>query len=174
MLVRLPNTALTVVKYTYPELQKWLDKYKTNGTFDNVKYQKALRTSIELKYSTTAKSTLQLPGNTKIVEPNLASIAPMNLMVQNFPPSLVEKAKELQATGPQAQSPLAEDGPASGTSATVPDTGNPSESSGSLKAHEAEAGDHVPQTSAVAPHAPAHAHETWTENDYIVNVLFDR
>jgi hypothetical protein len=36
--------------YAYPELQKWLDVYKTAGKFDLTKYQKALRSTIEIKY----------------------------------------------------------------------------------------------------------------------------
>lgn len=87
--------------YTYPDLQIWLDKYKTNGSFDKAKYQKALREDVGLKYPTTDKSTLQLPGNAMIADVHMAAMAMENLAVEYFPPTLIQKAEEIQAEHPK-------------------------------------------------------------------------
>ncbi|KAH6723255.1 putative tyrosinase [Leptodontidium sp. MPI-SDFR-AT-0119] len=179
-----------VLGYTYPELQKWLDIYKTNGQFDNVKYQKALRTTIELKYSTTGKSTLQLSENEGVASMHLSTIAATNLIVENFPPALVHKAQELQPNEPKVQSIL---GKETASAATVPapevtaqastpkiePVASPVEAAAAAKqaplvpeilAHAAS----IIRESVIAPHPHAHPDEKWTENDYIVNVLYDR
>ncbi|KAL3427941.1 tyrosinase [Phlyctema vagabunda] len=116
--------------YTYPELQRWLDKYKTNGKFDEVKYQKALRTAIELKYSTTGKATLQLPQNDGLATTQLLSLNAENFQIENFPPPLVAKAQALATSKTEQQQPI------------------------------------VPNSSELQ--------EKWEENDYVVNVLYDR
>lgn len=193
--------------YTYPELQKWLDIYKTNGQFDNIKYQKALRTAIELKYSTTGKSTLQLSENERVATMHLSTIAATNLIVENFPPALIEKAQKLQPNAPKVQSILGKD---SASAAAVPTaevksgTGTPKiepvvpepqaqavvSTSAPAKApvvatvavkqaplaaeSHAHAATSTVKESAIAPHPHAHPDENWTENDYIVNVLYDR
>ena len=90
--------------YTYPELQKWLDRYKTNGIFDKQKYQKQLRTTIELKYSTTGKSALLLPENDRIATAHVSAMTTQNLAVENFPPALVQRAEQTKAV---SQKPLA-------------------------------------------------------------------
>lgn len=191
--------------YTYPELQEWLDIYKTNGQFDNVKYQKALRTAIELKYSTTGKSTLQLSENERVATMHLSTIAATNLIVENFPPALVEKAQELQPNEPKVQSILGKDSASAAAvpTAVKPETATPEVESvgpepqaqavGSTSAPTkaavattavkqaplaAESHGHAATStfkeSAIAAHPHAHADEKWTENDYIVNVLYDR
>ena len=109
--------------YTYPELQRWQDRYQTNGVFDKQKYQKQIRTTIELKYSTTGKATLQLPDNGGIATAHVSAMTTQNFMVENFPPALVQFAEKTKA---DAQKPL-----------TLPAT-------------------------------------SWEENDYIVNVVYDR
>ena len=76
--------------HTYPELQKWLDKYKTGGKFDEAKYQKLLREAIELKYSTTGKSALQLPAHERIATAHMSAMTSGNLAVENFPTPLLE------------------------------------------------------------------------------------
>ncbi|KAH7354961.1 putative tyrosinase [Rhexocercosporidium sp. MPI-PUGE-AT-0058] len=197
---------LQVLGYTYPELQKWLDIYKTNGQFDNVKYQKALRTTIELKYSTTGKSTLQLSENQRVATMHLSTIAATNLIVENFPPALVQKAKELQPDEPKIQSILGKDAV---TAATVPapevkvqastpkiepivpesqpqvttststQPKEPVEPAAAAKQAPPVAEPHVHaasiiKESVIAPHPHDHPDEKWVENDYIVNVLYDR
>ena len=109
--------------YTYPELQKWLDKYKKNGVFDKQQYQKQLRTTIELKYSTTGKSALLLPENDRIATAHVSALSTQNLAVENFHPTLLQKAVQTRGN---TQKPLA------------------------------------PPTA------------SWEENDYIVNVVYDR
>ncbi|CZS88976.1 uncharacterized protein RAG0_00474 [Rhynchosporium agropyri] len=177
--------------YTYPELQKWLDIYKTNGQFDNVKYQKALRTTIELKYSTTGKTTLQLPENQRVAVAHLSTIAATNLIVENFPSALVEQAKELQANAPEIQSilgkhsvsavsvPGQETNTQVSTPKIVPSKAQIVEPVAAKQAplattprvHDA---DSILKEPANIPHPHAHSDEKWIENDYIVNVLFDR
>ncbi|KAL2070465.1 hypothetical protein VTL71DRAFT_13491 [Oculimacula yallundae] len=159
---------LQVLGYTYPELQKWLDIYKTNGQFDNVKYQNAIRTTLELKYSTTGKATLQLPENQRVATTHLSTIAATNLIVENFPPALIEKAMELQPTEPKIQSILGKD--------TVSETSEPAAAKQAPLGTEPHS--HIPASAyreqIIAPHPHAHPDEKWIENDYIVNVLYDR
>ncbi|RDL34449.1 Uncharacterized protein BP5553_07577 [Venustampulla echinocandica] len=100
--------------YTYPELQKWLDIYKTNGAFDAAKYQKSIRTTLELKYSTTGKSTLLLRQNNKLATTLLASLPPQNLLVENFPPVLAKQAREIQESAPAPPVEAAPPTPAEG------------------------------------------------------------
>ena len=109
--------------YTYPELQKWLDKYKTNGVFDKLQYQKQLRNTIELTYSTTGKAALQLPEQEQIAVSHMSAMTVQNLAVEHFPPKLVEIAER---ANPEAPKP------------------------------------------AVPPPA------SWEENDYVVDVVYDR
>lgn len=109
--------------YTYPELQRWLDKYKTNGAFDKQKYQTQLRKDIELKYSTTGKSLLQLPEQEQIATAHMSAMTAENLAIENFPQRLVEIAEQANSEAPK-------------------------------------------------PSAPPAA--SWEENDYVVNVVYDR
>lgn len=108
--------------YTYPELQWWLDKYKTGGVFDKQKYQSDLRRNVELKYSTTGKSTLLL--NPGIASAHMSAMTEQNLAVENFPPPLIQQAER---TMKEPQKPIA-----------------------------------------IPPAA------SWEENDYVVNVVYDR
>ena len=110
--------------YTYPELQQWLDTYKTDGVFDKEKYQRLLRKTIELKYSTTGKSALQLPKHNRVATAHMSAMTLGNLAVENFPSALAE---EVLKNGADRQQPLA----------------SPPEAS-------------------------------WEENDYIVDVVYDR
>lgn len=87
--------------YTYPELQRWLEKYKTNGVFDEVKYQRAIRANIDSKYSTTARATLQLAGNDRVANTVLSTLTTQNFMVQNVPPTLLAKAPGMKPEGEQ-------------------------------------------------------------------------
>lgn len=166
--------------YAYPELQKWLDIYKTAGQFDNAKYQKALRTSIELKYSTTGKSTLQLRENASLADAHLATLPAMNLAVENFPPVLVKKALALKGEEAQAQLSV-QAATTTVTAAAVPAQASAVKPAPIMESHVAAAGF---LTLASSPAAAQHpivaaapspvAKEKWIENDYIVNVLFDR
>lgn len=166
--------------YAYPELQKWLDIYKTAGKFDNVKYQKAIRTSIELKYSTTGKSTLQLRENAALADAHLASLPAMNLAVENFPPVLVKKALALKSEEAHAQLPIQATA-TTVTAAAVPVQASAVKPAPIMESHVAAAGfltlsssPAAAQHPIVAPAPSPVAKEKWNENDYIVNVLFDR
>lgn len=86
--------------YTYPELQSWLDKYRTNGSFDRQKYKTDIRTAIELKYSTTGKSALQLPKNERIATTHMSAMKTENLAIEHFPPALLQKAEQTALTKP--------------------------------------------------------------------------
>ena len=110
--------------YTYPELQTWLEKYKTDGVFDKKKYRDAIKTEIELKYSSTGKSALALPANEEIATIHLSNMTAKNMVIENFPPPLVERLEEVKAEHPTPMEPLAQ--------------------------------------------------ESWKENDYIFNVVYDR
>ena len=92
--------------YTYPELQVWLDDYKTDGQFDKQKYLLILREAIELKYSTTGKSTLQLPENDQIAAIHMSNMTTENLALETFPPMLIQKAETIKAEHPEPIAPL--------------------------------------------------------------------
>ncbi len=110
--------------YTYPELQTWLAKYKTNSIFDARKYKAALKADIELKYSTTGKSALLLPENEDIATVHLSNMTAENIEIENFPPVLAAKLSEVKAAHPEPIEPLGQ--------------------------------------------------ESWKENDYVCNVVYDR
>lgn len=153
--------------YTYPELQRWLDTYKTNGKFDEVKYQKALRATIDSKYSTTAKATLQLSSNDQIASTVLSTITTQSFMIQNIPPTLLAKAPavvtehlELKPELPKASGPSN-----TGKAAII--------SQVDVKSEEplAVTSSHTAAPSTIIPRL---SDDKWEENDYIVNVLYDR
>ena len=110
--------------YTYPELQTWLPKYKTNGVFDEQKYRKALKDGIDIMYSTTGKMTLLLQENQELAMNHLSNMTPANIAQENFPAPLAEKYEEVKAEHPQPIQPLSQ--------------------------------------------------ESWTTNDYVFNVVYDR
>lgn len=159
--------------YSYPELQKWLPIYQTAGKFDNVKYQKALRTAIELKYSTTGKSTLQLKENSGLADAHLLSLPVMNMALENFPPVLVQKAQELKAeqasSNPMISTMMQASGP-KGPQKPIQESKMSLAEILTKASSPAAATQIFSITSAVSPVAK----EKWKENDYIVNVLFDR
>jgi hypothetical protein len=164
--------------YTYPELQRWLDIYKTNGVFDNAKYTKALRTSIELKYSTTGKSTLQLPKFEGLADAHLLTLPAMNLAVENIPPVLVAKAVELQAAAEGAQpflqaATITDSVPAAPVPGGVEKQVPIAQAAPSAAAFLTQASSPAQLPGLALVPSPV-AREKWSENDYIVNVLFDR
>jgi hypothetical protein len=81
--------------YTYPELQKWLPAYKTNGVFDRVKYEAAIRTTIEQMYSTTGKSVTLLPGMENTAKKLMSACSEKACKYENFPPGLLELRENL-------------------------------------------------------------------------------
>ena len=93
--------------YTYPELQKWLDKYKTNGVFDKQKYQSQLRTTVDSKYSTTAKSALGLPEQERLATAHMSGLSAKNLAVENISPYLVQIARQANLEAPKPSAPPA-------------------------------------------------------------------
>lgn len=147
--------------YTYPELQRWLEKYKTNGTFDLQKYQKDLRTSIDSKYSTTARATLQLSGNETIASTVLSSLTTQNFMVQNVPHTLLAKAPLVKSELDSQNDELKREAPLE-IAPSVSVSGSPVSNAP------------PPPAKVVQPTALAASEEKWEEHDYIVNVLYDR
>ena len=114
----------TQLGYTYPELQFWLDKYKTSGVFDEQKYKNMLKADIETKYSTTGKAALALEQNSKLATVHLSNMTAKNIAIENFPPQVAEKFETVKAEHPQPIEPLQQ--------------------------------------------------ETWAQNDYVFNVVYDR
>ena len=110
--------------HTYPELQFWLDKYKTNGLFDEQKYKNLLKADIETKYSTTGKASLALDENARLATVHLSNMTAKNIAIENFPPQVAEKFETVKAENPQPIEPLQQ--------------------------------------------------ETWSQNDYVFNVVYDR
>ena len=92
--------------YTYPELQFWLDKYETNGHFDEQKYRKLLKADIDIKYSTTGIAALALEGNARLATVHLSNMTAENIAIENFPPHAAEKFETVKAENPQPIEPL--------------------------------------------------------------------
>ena len=61
--------------YTYPGLEKWLDRYKKNGQFDEQTYMAGIRSQMDTLYSTTAHAVLQLPRHAVAAQAHLATLA---------------------------------------------------------------------------------------------------
>ena len=110
--------------YTYPELQFWLDKYKTNGVFDEQKYKNMLKADIDIKYSTSGKAALALKENSELATVHLSNMTAKNIAIENFPPQVAEKFEAVKAEHPQPIEPLQQ--------------------------------------------------ETWTQNDYVFNAVYDK
>jgi hypothetical protein len=83
--------------YTYPELQIWLEEYKTDGNFDKVKFRKMLKEGIDTKYGTTAKSVLQLADNERTAKVVISNMTTETLSIAHFPPPLLAEAEELKS-----------------------------------------------------------------------------
>lgn len=132
--------------YTYPELQEWLPCYQTNGQFDAAKFQRALRTTLELKYSTTGKVVATLPGNEELAKQLMNAVPVGNLKFENFPPALVALHNTIKDAG-TAVSTVGAVG-----------VGLLAGFAGALSTPPPMS---VPVTS-------------WEEQDYVLNVLYDR
>ncbi|KAF2501891.1 Di-copper centre-containing protein [Lophium mytilinum] len=74
--------------YTYPELKKWV--FTKDGKFDQEAYSNSIHTEIERLYSTTPKAALLLQSNKKAARQQMAAMTAENLLVENFPPALID------------------------------------------------------------------------------------
>ncbi|KAL9050230.1 MAG: hypothetical protein Q9162_006765 [Coniocarpon cinnabarinum] len=83
--------------YSFPELQDWDPKFNPGGHFDRTRYEQSIRQTIELLYSTTGKTVLQLPENAKLATVHLSQLNAQNLTVEQFPPALAEKAEQVMS-----------------------------------------------------------------------------
>ncbi|CAG8971787.1 hypothetical protein HYALB_00001896 [Hymenoscyphus albidus] len=145
--------------YTYPELQTWLPIYQTGGKFDKVKFEKAVRTTVELKYSSTGKYVCALPGYENIAQQVMQAVPADNLKIECFPPALVDLSNTIKEAGNVA-------GQVVNTLAGVAGIGV-----GLLTGFNA--------TQVGAPKPPPQGQGTvptlsWEAHDYIVNVKYDR
>lgn len=152
--------------YTYVDLQKWLPKYQTNGKFDLAKFQQLLRAEIDQKYSTTGQAVLRIPQNDNIAafslaKPSAPEQAPQVKHVQPVAKHEVHKPDDKTKQVVISVAELAE------PNSPVVQPGGPDH-----PAHPTQPG---------GPKLPVPAHipdpavpEKWEENDYVVNVLYDR
>ncbi|KAH6839499.1 hypothetical protein B0I37DRAFT_439152 [Chaetomium sp. MPI-CAGE-AT-0009] len=53
--------------YSYPELQPWLEEYKTGGTFNYAKYTQAIRNQLKVLYMQPAPPSLHEPSMSDII-----------------------------------------------------------------------------------------------------------
>ena len=137
--------------YTYPGLEKWLDQFKQNGSFNEKTYLASIRSSMDKLYSTTAGIVLQLPRHEAAANVHLA-----RLSRESQQPVLAALAKTAPGKGvsndngvPAAQQVIAQ--PKEGKEAVAPPTtGHPK----------------------VGPHSSGP--DKWEDNDYIVNVIYEK
>jgi hypothetical protein len=88
--------------YTYPELKKWL--FTKDGQFNQEAYINSIHQDIERLYSTTPKAALLLKSNKKAAQEQMAAMTAENLLVENFPPALLDTVPK--PVSDRAQAPL--------------------------------------------------------------------
>lgn len=138
--------------YTYPGLEKWLDQNKKNGQFDEETYMTRIRSQMDTLYSTTAHAVLQMPRHALAAQAHLAA-----LTKETQRPIFAKTALENVAT---------------------------SVSGASANQHPMVASQAKDVQAAVQPHPAATGHTTsgptstgtekWEENDYVVNVIYEK
>jgi hypothetical protein len=136
--------------YTFPGLEKWLDKNKKNGSFDEQTYILGIRAEMDKLYSTTAQAVLQLPRHAVAAQAHLAT-----LTKETQRPIFAASAKRAQRV--------------------VPITAGAAQQPAIAQAKEAKVVE--PQAAATGPPTVSAGHsipEKWEENDYVVNVIYER
>jgi hypothetical protein len=139
--------------YTYPGLEKWLDKYKKNGHFDEQTYMAGIRSQMDTLYSTTAHAVLQMPRHAVAAQAHLAALT-KETQRPVFATTSAAGSVEAKASGisdnqhPMVVAQPKEIKPAAESHAAA--TGHPTVGAGSA------------------------ATEKWEENDYIVNVIYEK
>ncbi|KAG9237189.1 putative tyrosinase [Amylocarpus encephaloides] len=141
----------TKLGYTYPELQKWLPEHCVNGRFNLEKYQSSIRTQIECYYSTTGKTITLLPGFEDVAKALMSAADDTKLHIENFPPALLDLKKTLV-------------GAAVETARNV--------LGGVTNIHSPLFGAHAPAPAQPSSQPPEDV--SWSSQDIIVNVLYDR
>ena len=158
--------------YTYPELQKWLPAYKNNsGAFDNEKYQNAIRTALEQKYSTTGKAVTLLPGMEETAKKLMSACSEESSKYENFPPALLKLRESLLSQAVTATSQTVQAGADligdvggalfGGGMGSKPKPGG-NQTAGSQSGSKKPGGN--------APFVDF----SWESQDYICNILYDR
>lgn len=140
--------------YTYPGLEKWLDKNKKNGHFDEQTYMAGIRSEMDKLYSTTAHAVLQLPRHAVAAQAHLATLTretqrPVFTALAKSAPGIVP------ATG------------GGGTTIQQPMIALAKQAKKVVE-HLAAATGHF--TGSAGSSVP----EKWEENDYIVNVIYEK
>ena len=143
--------------YTFPELQNWLPQYQTNGQFDSTKYVTAVKAMMDKSYSTTANAVLALPNHRAIAPARLPALG---MKVRKLVQHITERAsgEKTVGTGPAAateQKPIV--APLAADKAAAPPPSH-----------------HEPSGPAAPPSVPAQHASQWEENDYVVNVQYEK
>jgi hypothetical protein len=141
--------------YTYPGLEKWLDKFKVNGHFDESTYLASIRSQMDKLYSITARAVLELPRHAAVANVYLAALSQESQrpIFSELAKSEPEKAVTKESGVPASQHPIVAAQPQEAKEAVEPQataTGHP----------------------IVGPDLSAP--EKWEENDYIVNVIYEK
>jgi hypothetical protein len=130
--------------YTYPGLEKWLDKNKKNGRFDEQTYIVGIRSEMDKLYSTTAHAVLQLSRHAVAAQAHLATLTretqrPVFAALAKSTTGIVQQPMIVQAKEVKkvVEPPAAATGP--------------------------------PPVS--ADHSVP---EKWEDNDYVVNVIYEK
>lgn len=142
--------------YTYPGLEKWLDKNKQNGQFDEQTYMAGIRAQMDTLYSTTAHAVLQMPRHAVAAQAHLAPLTkdterPIFPSVTKSTPANVVAGVSGVAAHQQPMVAAASKEVSGAGNAPAATTGHPTPA---------------------APHLPAA--EKWEDNDYIVNVIYEK
>jgi hypothetical protein len=135
-------------------LEKWLDRNKKNGHFDEQTYMTGIRSEMDKLYSTTAHAVLQLPRHAIAAQAHLVALTkvtqrPVFTALAKSAPGIVP------ATGggePTIQQPMI------------------AQAKEVKKVVEPQAAATGHPTVSTGPSVP----EKWEENDYVVNVIYEK
>jgi hypothetical protein len=137
--------------YTYPGLEKWLDKNKKNGHFDEQTYMTGIRSEMDKLYSTTAHAVLQLSRHAVAAQAHLTTLT--KAIQRPVFPALARSAPGIAPAaggeGPAIQQPMIAQ---------------------AKKVVEPQAAATGHSTASADPSAP----EKWEDNDYVVNVIYEK
>jgi hypothetical protein len=141
--------------YTYPGLEKWLDKYKKNGKFDEQTYVTSIRSQMDVLYSTTAQAVLHMSRHAVAAEAHLPALSKetQRPVFAELAKSTPEKAVAKGSGDPPKQHPIVV-----GETKEVKKVADTQVAAGGLP------------TAGVGSTTP----EKWEDNDYVVNVIYEK
>ena len=139
--------------YTFPGLEKWLDVFKKNGRFDEQTYMTSIRSQMDKLYSTTARTLLELPRHEAVAKVHLSALSQESQrpVFADLAKSAPRKVISSGSKASTAQQVIAQPKDVN-TAVNRPDTATKHPTAG-------------PDSSAP---------DKWEDNDYIVNVIYEK